>query len=78
MQRLNRKLDSRGRILLPSSFRKKLNIINNEELTLTLEDESIILKPAQNKCVFCGKPAKYTFINGNLCTECVVTIKQRL
>lgn len=78
MQRLNKKVDSKGRINLPSTFRKQLNISDKDELEIALNDNSITIAPVKKKCVFCGKPAEYTFINGNICKECVVTIKQKL
>lgn len=41
---INKKIDSLGRIVIPKEIRKKLRILENESLDITLENEQVIIK----------------------------------
>lgn len=41
---INKKIDSLGRIVIPKEIRKKLHIIENENLDITLENDKVIIK----------------------------------
>lgn len=41
---INKKIDSLGRIVIPKEIRKKLHIIENESLDITLDNEKVIIK----------------------------------
>lgn len=45
---INKRIDNLGRIVIPKEFRKKLHILENENLDLTLEGEKVIIKKASN------------------------------
>lgn len=41
---INKKIDNLGRIVIPKEIRKKLHIIENENLDITLENDKVIIK----------------------------------
>ena len=41
---INKKIDSLGRIVIPKEIRKKLHIIENENLDISLDDNQVIIK----------------------------------
>lgn|SRR5574344_895827 len=45
---INKKIDSLGRIVIPKEIRKKLHIIENENLDITLENDKVIIKKTDN------------------------------
>ena len=73
MNGIEKEVDNLGRIVLPVKFRKKLGINAYSKLIMSLEDESIVIRPANRHCALCGKTVekgKY-----NLCGECILKIK---
>lgn len=53
---INKKIDNLGRIVIPKEIRKKLHILENESLDITLEDDKVIIKKSSddllNKRIF--------------------------
>lgn len=43
------KVDSKGKVLIPSDFRKKIGIESGHKLTLELENEEIIIRKNEEK-----------------------------
>ncbi|MGN1444833.1 MAG: AbrB/MazE/SpoVT family DNA-binding domain-containing protein, partial [Eubacteriales bacterium] len=49
-----RQVDELGRIVLPISIRKNLDIHVKDNMEIYTEGDKIILKKRQASCVFCG------------------------
>lgn len=74
-----RHFDSAGRITLPIELRKELHISPGDYIEVFTEDDEIILRKYQNKCILCDELID---INDNcnihgksICKNCVTKIK---
>ena len=77
MSAIERHVDKLGRIVLPMSFRKQLNISENSKVRVSLEDNSIIVTSSELCCALCGCKAEL-HTNAPLCLKCVQKIKEFL
>ena len=70
-----RKLDSLGRIVLPKSLRKELNINEGDEIEMYVNQEgNVILDKYVPRCIFCDE-SKTEFVEFRgkvVCNECIV------
>lgn len=68
------KLDNLGRVVIPKPFRKELNLQEGSTLVVTLENNSVVIRPEKTTCRCCG-----SFVESNqnfpLCKDCVEQIK---
>lgn len=78
MQEVIKKLDTRGRIIIPETFRKNLHIDKGATMRVKLYDNGIIIQPEEKRCVFCGKRTETNFKKQNICPECVAELKNDL
>jgi len=69
-----RKLDSLGRIVLPKSLRKELNINEGDDIEMYVDDDgNVVLDKYVPRCVFCDQ-AKDNVINFKgkiVCHDCL-------
>lgn len=69
-----RYLDQQGRVILPSHIRKALNLSQGTVLEITLnEDNTIRIKPTEERCVICGSVSKEDYIKAHdkiVCEKC--------
>ncbi|MBO5059495.1 MAG: AbrB/MazE/SpoVT family DNA-binding domain-containing protein [Clostridia bacterium] len=73
---MSRPIDELGRVVIPKEIRKALGLNVKEPLEIYLEDEKIILKKREDKCVFCGNQEKLTQVSDkNICKACIEKIK---
>ena len=71
-----RKVDELGRIVLPIELRRTLNIAEKDSLEIYVEDDTIILRKFETRCVFCGNTKKVVEYKGkNICPDCIRYIK---
>ena len=47
------KIDNLGRVVIPKSIRKALNIEHNDEISLYVEGESLVIKKGYRACSLC-------------------------
>ncbi|MGI6349382.1 MAG: AbrB/MazE/SpoVT family DNA-binding domain-containing protein [Eubacteriales bacterium] len=75
-ENITRKLDELGRIVIPSDFRKKLDIKTGDRLRVELVDNTLVFRKSVPTCIFCGKSEGLTYENHNkyVCEDCVKTI----
>ncbi|MBE6728176.1 MAG: AbrB/MazE/SpoVT family DNA-binding domain-containing protein [Ruminococcaceae bacterium] len=68
-----RGVDRMGRVVIPKEIRKQLKIQNDiDSFEIFVEDDSVILKKYEPKCIFCGKNEASLEMNGhNVCRECI-------
>ncbi len=69
------KVDDLGRIVIPKPFRKELKLENETPVVITLENNSVVIRPERTVCKRCG-----TFVECDhdfpLCQNCVEKIKK--
>jgi looped-hinge helix DNA binding domain, AbrB family len=66
-----RKIDILGRIALPVSLRKKMDISENKMMEIYIEDGFVILKEYKRSCIFCGSEEEVTEYKGYaVCRQC--------
>ena len=70
------KIDNLGRVVIPKSIRKALGIQQNEEITMYVEDNKLIISKGFKSCSLCGVHAvNYQLNDKLLCKSCVEGIK---
>ncbi len=67
------KIDSLGRVILPSEIRKKLNLENGNELKISLtKDNKILIEKPIKECFCCNSSNDLiTYQNISLCKSCI-------
>ncbi len=69
------KLDKLGRIVIPKPFRRELNMQEGSTLVVTLENNSVVIRPEKTTCKRCG-----SFVESNqkfpLCKDCIKELKE--
>ncbi len=71
-----RQVDELGRIVLPISIRKNLDIHVKDNMEIYTEGDKIILKKRQASCVFCGNTENVVAYNEKLiCQDCLKELK---
>ncbi|NLM72861.1 MAG: AbrB/MazE/SpoVT family DNA-binding domain-containing protein [Clostridiaceae bacterium] len=69
-----RKLDSLGRIVLPKSLRKELNINEGDDIEMYVDENgNVVLDKYIPRCVFCDVAKKdvIDFKGKVVCTDCL-------
>lgn len=73
---ITRKIDELGRIVLPKELRKTLGIEPGTPIEIYTEDDMIILKKFENRCVLCGSTADVEDVKGKkVCSKCIKELK---
>ena len=49
------KIDNLGRVVIPKSIRKALNVEHNDEISMHVENQALIITKNNNVCTICGK-----------------------
>ncbi|HEX9853815.1 MAG TPA: AbrB/MazE/SpoVT family DNA-binding domain-containing protein [Acidimicrobiia bacterium] len=66
-----RKIDDLGRIVVPAETRRLFHIREGDELAISVEDDSIILRKLEATCVFDGSTVDVKSFKGRgLCARC--------
>ena len=74
---ITRKIDELGRIVLPKELRKTLGIEPGTPIEIYTEEDTIILKKYENRCVLCGSTADVEDVKGKkVCRKCINDLKQ--
>ena len=72
------RMDAQGRVILPPHIRKELNLHAGQQVTVTLENGTIKIQPAKDRCAFCGEAANKQFFIGpkstRICRNCAMAI----
>jgi transcriptional pleiotropic regulator of transition state genes len=70
------KIDNLGRVVIPKSIRKALNIEHNDEISMHVDGESLIINKGHRTCALCGsKEIKHQIGTKFLCDQCIQNIK---
>lgn len=74
---ITRGLDGLGRVVIPISIRKMLNITTDDTLEIYTEGDKIVIKKYDPFCVFCGDEEGLTDYEGRrICKNCIKNIKE--
>lgn len=72
-----RTIDKLGRVVIPSEYRKFLNIRSDDDVEVTLTAEGVLLRRLKPCCVLCGqKDSLVKIAGGYLCPDCISAVKQ--
>ena len=67
-----RRIDDLGRVVIPVEMRRVLDMGEREALSISLENNAIVLRRARTGCVFCGGGKDVIDFRGKLvCPRCV-------
>ncbi len=70
-----RKMDALGRIVIPSETRRLFNMREGDELTISVEEESIKLQKLEATCTFCGSTEEVRSFHGKgICANCTAEL----
>ncbi len=76
MNEIERKIDDLGRIVIPITYRKALALKDGDAVTVSMENDKLIITPLKKICVVCGKK-----IEGKndirICKSCINAIKEK-
>ena len=71
-----RPVDELGRIVLPITVRRALDIKEKDQLEIYAESDYIMLKKLQNSCCFCHKTENVIEFSGKyICPDCLEGLK---
>lgn len=74
---ITRQIDDMGRIVLPIELRRNLKIGRRDMLEIFVEDDKIILKKFNKRCVFCGNEENLSeYKEKSVCSECMKDLKR--
>jgi transcriptional pleiotropic regulator of transition state genes len=70
------KIDNLGRVVIPKSIRNALNVEHNDEISMHVENQSLIITKNNNSCSICPEEKIEMQIKDKyLCKSCVQAIK---
>jgi|TARA_B110000914_G_scaffold58422_1_gene50639 transcriptional pleiotropic regulator of transition state genes len=70
------KIDNLGRIVIPKSIRDALGINHNDEISMTVENNKLIISKGYKTCSICNSKDITSQISDKfLCKSCVSDIK---
>ena len=70
------KIDNLGRIVIPKSIRNALGINHNDEISMTVENDKLIISKGFKTCVICSSKNVTKQVSDKLlCVSCVPDIK---
>ena len=70
------KIDNLGRVVIPKSIRSALNVEHNDEISMHVENQSLIITKHKNSCSICPEEKIEMQIKDKyLCKSCVQAIK---
>lgn len=70
MQTITVKMDNKGRITIPFPIRKERSLQKGSTFNMDSFEDTLILKPTINRCVFCFEPADKQLCGRFVCDEC--------
>lgn len=66
-----RKIDDLGRIVIPAETRRLFNIREGDQLSISIDGSSIVLRKLDTTCIFCGTTDHVASFKGKgICLSC--------
>ena len=75
MKGIKRQIDRLGRVVIPISYRKFLNLSENSNVNIYLEDNTIVITPSDKRCSLCGDTS-HLHQEISLCEKFIESIKK--
>ena len=73
-----RKMDALGRIVIPSETRRLFNMREGDELTISVDGQSVKLEKLEATCTFCGSTEQVRSFHGKgICANCTAELSYR-
>lgn len=73
-----RRVDDLGRIVIPMELRRTLGIHVKDPISISVDNEKIILEKFKDSCVICGSEDEVNKVKDRpLCASCIGEIKKR-
>ena len=72
---IEREIDKLGRIVLPISYRQRLNLTEHSVVRVDLKNNAIVITPVIYSCVLCGSTTDLSK-EKPLCINCIRSIKE--
>ena len=70
------KIDSLGRVVIPKSIRNALGINHNDEISMTVENNTLVISKGYKNCSICNSKNISTQVSDKfLCNSCISDIK---
>ncbi len=70
------KIDNLGRIVIPKTIRKALDIDHNDDISMYVENNKLIITKGHKSCDICGnKKVNVQVKDKFLCSKCLKIIK---
>jgi transcriptional pleiotropic regulator of transition state genes len=74
-----RRVDEIGRIVIPISSRRSLDIKDGDMLEILIDNDLIVLRKQGSHCVFCGNAEDVTDFGGKkICKICLTKLEREL
>jgi transcriptional pleiotropic regulator of transition state genes len=71
------KIDKLGRVLIPKTLRKKLDLRVDDPIEVFTDNDSIVLKKYRKRCVLCGSDDEVVeFREKHICRECLDELRR--
>ena len=71
-----REIDKLGRIVISKDIRKHLDIQHGDMLMINAEGDTITIRKAENKCVFCNTTENLSEFEGkHICKDCLKRLR---
>ena len=67
---IEKEFDALGRVVLPKNFRTRLGIDTNTKVIISIDGESLSIKPSQSLCAICKKHTEIIPAL-KICTACL-------
>ena len=68
---MKRKIDKLGRVVVPKSLRNALGVDLNDEISMTLSGDNIVISKATGICALCSKEETFLQVNNKqICKTC--------
>lgn len=75
---MRRKVDHLGRVVIPASMRRVLDIGDGDELEIRLEGDVLSMTKPRESCTFCGSVEDLAEVLGQpVCWSCVAAVRAR-
>ncbi len=72
-----RRVDELGRIVIPIELRRILELESGQEVELTVQSDTLVLRKFVPGCVFCGEMGQMViFREKNVCAACLRRLTQ--
>ena len=73
-----RKVDELGRIVLPVEIRRALGLATGDELDISLDEGTVVMRKVEARCTFCaGSDDLRAFRGRQVCASCAAELSDK-